>query len=136
MEVMGRDTEIKGIGTDIIEIQRIEKCIEKWGDKFLLRIFCPQEVAYAQSKQAFYASSLAARFAAKEAVLKALGTGLSGSSWQEIEITSHNGVPGVILKGAVKARADSLGIGRVHLSLSHCGEYALAFVVAEGEVRR
>ncbi len=136
METKASGKEIKGIGTDIIEIKRIEKSVEKWGDRFLFRIFSSREIAYARSKQAFFASSLAARFAAKEAVLKALGTGLSGSNWQEIEITSYNGVPGVVLKGAVKARADALGIGRVHLSLSHCGEYALAFVVAEGEMQR
>lgn len=130
-----KGTEIKGIGTDIVEIKRIERSIEKWEDKFLSRIFCEQEITYAQSKEAFFASSLAARFAAKEAVLKALGTGLSGSSWQEIEITSQNSIPGVVLRGAVKTRADSLGISQVHLSLSHCGEYALAFAVAEGEVQ-
>lgn len=123
---------IQGVGTDIIEIKRIEENIAKWGDRFLRRVFCEGEISYAERQKAFFASSLAARFAAKEAVLKALGTGLSGTSWLEVEITSLNGLPGVRLKGAAKARADKLLVSQIHLSLSHCGEYATAFAVAEG----
>lgn len=125
---------IQGIGTDIIEIRRIERLIKKWGDKFLNRVFCDGEVSYAKSRKAFFCSSLAARYAAKEAVLKALGTGLSKGSWLDIEITSLNGCPRVILKGKTKALADLRQVKCFHLSLSHCGDYAVAFAVAEGRV--
>lgn len=126
--------QILGVGNDIVEISRISAIVEKWGDKFLSRVFCEDEVSYARGKGAFFMASLAARFAAKEAVLKALGTGLSGSSWSEIEIISQKGCPQVLLKGSVKERAERLCVRKIHLSLSHCGEFALAFAVAEGEV--
>ena len=125
---------IQGVGTDIIEIQRVEKLVDTWGKKFLTRVFCEQEISYAESKGAFFCASLAARFAAKEAVLKALGTGLSGMSWLDIEITSKEGCPGVVLRGAAMVLAQKLHIKGIHLSLSHCNEYALAFAVAEREV--
>ncbi len=124
---------ILGIGTDIIEIHRIETMVKKWGNKFLSRVFCRDEILYAQSKGAFFHSSLAARFAAKEAVLKALGTGLSGARWPDIEIVSHHGCPQVVLRGSIREKAEKLLVKKIHLSLSHCGEYALAFAVAEGE---
>ena len=123
---------IHGVGTDILEIRRIEKMVGKWGDKFLNRVFCDGEISYARSRKAFYFSSLAARFAAKEAVLKALGTGLSGTSWLDIEIILPEGSPKVLLRGTAKTKAEAMGIRNIHLSLSHSREYATAFVVAEG----
>lgn len=123
---------ILGVGTDILEISRIKRMVSKWGDRFLTKVFCSEEILYARSKKAFYCSSLAARFAAKEAVMKALGTGLSGISWLDIEIALLDGSPRVILKGAAKAKAEAMGIRKIHLSLSHSREYATAFAVAEG----
>lgn len=125
---------IQGVGTDIVEIQRIEKLINKWGEKFLCRVFCGSEIKYAKSKQGFFYASIAARFAAKEAVMKSLGIGLSGASWLDIEITSESGRPEVLLRGGAKERAAAQYVKFVHLSLSHCREYALAFAVAEREV--
>lgn len=124
---------ILGVGTDIIEIYRISRMTKKWGKRFLERVFCREEVLYAEKKGAFFYASLAARFAAKEAVLKALGTGLSGAKWSDIQIIAGEGPPQVVLRGPLKEKADMLGVRRIHLSLSHCGEYALAFAVAEGE---
>ncbi|HHX94918.1 MAG TPA: holo-ACP synthase [Clostridia bacterium] len=125
---------IQGVGTDIIEIQRIAKIIDKFGNRFLNRVYSEDEILYAENKKGFFAASLAARFAAKEAVMKALGTGVSGAKFKEIEITSQKGRPEVLLKGMTKKRADSLLVKCIHLSLSHCGEYAIAFAVAEREV--
>ena len=124
---------IQGVGTDIIEIQRIAKIIDKFGNRFLNRVYSEDEILYAENKKGFFAASLAARFAAKEAVMKALGTGVSGAKFKEIEITSQKGRPEVLLKDDQK-RADLLLVKCIHLSLSHCGEYAIAFAVAEREV--
>ena len=116
------------IGVDIIEIDRVMKVTSKWGDTFLLRVFTPSELNYCREKQ----SSLAARFAAKEAVLKALGACDRGISWQDIEVlTENNGKPVVSLSGNAQIAADELGITELSVSLSHSREYAVAFVIGE-----
>ncbi|NLW24888.1 MAG: holo-ACP synthase [Clostridia bacterium] len=120
-----------GIGTDIIEIERIKKAIQT-RPKLLERVFTKDELEYCQGKGNFFAS-LAARFAAKEAVSKALGTGFRGFKWQDIGIINdHLGKPQVIIKGKVKDKAEELGVTRIELSLSHCREFAVAMVVVEG----
>ena len=115
------------VGVDIIEISRIERLIKRWGETFLRRVFTPAEL-----RNYTNTSSLAARFAAKEAVLKALGACDKGISWQDIEILSEaNGQPSVKLLGKAKLHADSNAIARMNISLSHSKEYAVAFVVGE-----
>ncbi len=115
------------IGVDIIEITRIDKLIKRWGKTFLQRVFTPSELEFYNS-----VPSLAARFAAKEAVLKALGACDKGISWQEIEILAElNGKPSVNLMGKAKLHADESAISKINISLSHSKEYAVAFVVGE-----
>ena len=114
------------IGVDIVEIKRFEKVITRWKDKFLKRIFTPTELNLYSQKN----SSLAARFAAKEAVLKSLEACDMGISWQDIEILAQtNGKPVVQLKDKAQATAQKLAIRELTVSLSHSDEYAVAFVV-------
>ena len=124
---------ILGIGTDMIEIGRIERSIEQFGQRFLDRIFTPGEIAYCQQKKKHAAESYAARFAAKEAGAKALGTGISrGITWKEIEVRRKPGGPPTLhLSGRALKRADHLGIGRLSLSLTHGRDLAMAVVIAE-----
>lgn len=116
------------IGTDIIEIARIERAIARWGESFLHRVYTESELKLYHKK----VSSLAARFAGKEAVLKAFGTTTKGISWREIEILSDpDGKPLVQLHGKAQNQANSLGLDKLDISLSHSKEYAIAFVVGE-----
>ena len=113
-------------GVDIIEIARIEASLAKFGDRFLQRVYTPLEVAYCRGR----ASELAARFAGKEAVMKALGTGARGIAWREIEILpNHRGKPLVYLHGKAQARAQRIALRGIDISLSHSRELAIAFVV-------
>ena len=126
---------IKGIGTDLTDRRRIQRAHDRFGDRFVAKVLCATEVKVFQSmgdgKQVAY---LAKQFAAKEAVVKALGTGFSqGIILHQIEITRRStGAPGVNLKGRALARAIELGISTWSISLSDDGDYALAFVTAEG----
>ena len=116
------------IGTDIIEVARIEKAIARWGEYFLHRIYTEAELKLPHQKP----PSLAARFAGKEAVMKLLGTGRKGVGWREIEILSEpSGKPLVHLYGKAQAQANGLGIDKVAISLSHSREHAIAFVTNE-----
>lgn len=116
------------IGIDIIEIGRIHKAIERWGERFLHRVYTESELRLCRQKP----SSLAVRFAGKEAVMKALGTGTKGISWREIEIlAAPSGQPLVHLYGKAQKQADGLGLDKLAISLSHSEEYAIAFVVGE-----
>lgn len=126
------------IGVDIVEVQRIEAATARWGDRFLRRVFTPQELAYCAGR----AQSLAGRFAAKEAVSKALGTGWAAQQphaagwvdWAEIEVVrQESGEPGVLLHGKAAARASALGLVGWRLSMSHTRTYAVAMVLAWGE---
>jgi holo-[acyl-carrier protein] synthase len=116
------------IGVDIIEIDRIEKAWRRFGQRFLNRIYTEPELRICQERP----YSLAVRFAGKEAVMKALGTGAKGVSWKEIEILAKaSGEPLVRLNGKAKMKAGSLGLSNLAISLSHSREYAVAFVVGE-----
>lgn len=116
------------VGVDIIDIDRIERALERWGQRFQNRIYTPAELAYCRGRL----PELAARFAAKEAVSKALGTGLKGVAWREIEILAdRRGKPQVNLKGRADRRARELGLSCFSISLSHTPSVAVAFVVAE-----
>lgn len=114
------------VGVDIVRIARIEKAIANWGARFLQRVYTDSELSLCGNRSA----SLAARFAGKEAVIKALGGLTKGFSWQEIEILSDSrGKPLVNLYGSVLNKANSLGLDSFAISLSDCEECAIAFVV-------
>ena len=120
-----------GVGCDVIEIARERKAIER--DAFLQRVFAKEEIAYCMSRGAQAAASFAARFAAKEAVLKALGTGLRGGELQEIVITNDAlGKPSVQLLGYHAELAAQLGVNNIAISMSHSRETAMAYVIMEG----
>lgn len=124
---------IRSIGVDIVEIRRIEASLSKRGERFLNRLFTPAEQAYCLSKSnaSIY---LAGRFAAKEAVLKVLGTGLRNAKWTDIEIKKDDlGKPHVRLSGAAGALAAQQEISRILLSISHSRKYAVAQAVGVKE---
>lgn len=123
---------ILGIGTDLAEVERIHKSVERFGERFLARIYTAQERAYAMRK-ANWAESLAARFAAKEAGMKAIGTGLSrGVSWQHLEVANEpSGRPTIRLYGAALAVAQAMGVKRISVSLTHTKDTAFAVVILE-----
>jgi holo-[acyl-carrier protein] synthase len=113
-------------GIDIIEIERIEEAVARWGERFLKRIYTGRELEICRG----HVPSLAARFAAKEAVMKALGTGAKGVGWKEIEILPDSkGKPLVYLRGRAQRQASELNLDGLAISLSHSRKYALASVV-------
>ncbi len=112
-------------GVDIIEIARIEASLARFGERFLQRVYTPLEVAFCRGRT----SELAARFAGKEAVMKALGTGAHGVAWREIEIIpNHRGKPLVYLHGRARARAERIALEGLDISLTHSRELAIAMV--------
>ena len=115
---------LEGLGVDLIEVGRIRKACDRWGERFLRRVFTAGERAYCMRK-AHPEQSLAARFAAKEAVLKAIGTGLSGGiRWTDVEVTNQpGGKPGVRLGERITRR---IGERKVLLTISHTKEFAIA----------
>jgi holo-[acyl-carrier protein] synthase len=123
---------ILGVGTDLIEIERIERSYQRFGEAFLARVYTPEEIAYCLAKKN-YAESLAARFAAKEAGAKAIGTGISrGVSWREFEVRRKPGQrPELFLHGRAAEIAWRLGMKRFSLSLSHSRTDSIAVVIAE-----
>src|SRR5579884_553476 len=125
---------IVGSGVDLADVARIRRSIERYGERFLTRVYTPAERAYvAQKKNRF--ERYAARFAAKEAAMKAIGTGWRhGVTWQDIEVRRlPGGRPAIVLSGKAAEFADKLGVTRVHLSLTHTAELAMAQVILESE---
>jgi holo-[acyl-carrier protein] synthase len=118
------------VGVDIIEIERIKQVLQRHGERFLRRVYTEAEIAYCRGR----VPELAARFAAKEAASKALGTGIVGRGgifWREVEVLPDaRGKPLLNLHGRAQDRAQSLGLNEFAISLSHSQEYAVAFVVA------
>jgi holo-[acyl-carrier protein] synthase len=115
-------------GVDIIEIHRIKRVAERFGGRFFRRIYTDGEIAYCRGR----APQLASRFAAKEAVMKALGTGVRGVRWTDIEVVRARGqAPTIRLRGTAQARAERLGIEHLSVALSHSEQYAVAFVAGE-----
>lgn len=120
-------------GVDLIRISRVERVLQRYGDRFLERVFTPAEILYSRRRPA----ELAARFAAKEAVAKALGVGMrmmapEGIAWQEAEIVGdYRGKPLVRLHGRAAERGKELGLSEWAVSLSHTDDHAIAFVVAQ-----
>ena len=123
---------ILGVGCDIIRVARVARAAEK--EHFLSRVYTPAERAYAMQRGVGRAASLAARFAGKEAVLKAFGTGLRGGTLHDVEILPDAlGAPEVHLHGFFAARAAEMGVTRVWVTLSHEKEYATAYCILEGQ---
>jgi holo-[acyl-carrier protein] synthase len=125
---------IIGIGTDLAEVPRIRESIARYGDRFLNRIYTPGERAYASSK-ANAAERFAARFAAKEAGMKAIGTGWNfGVTWKDFEVVNErSGRPTLLLRGVAAQIAERLGTQQVTISLTHTSELAFAVVILEGK---
>jgi holo-[acyl-carrier protein] synthase len=126
--------KIVGIGTDIIEVDRIEGMIQRHGDLFLRRVYTSREIEYCAPRKA-HAQHFAGRWAAKEAVLKTLGTGWArGIQWTDIELINRiGGQPEIALHGAAATVAAGLGITEIQISISHCRAYAVAFATALNE---
>ncbi len=123
-----------GLGTDIIETVRIGQMIERHGETFLQRVYTEAEVQYCQKKRE-YTQHFAGRWAAKEAVMKTLGTGWAkGVSFRDIEVcTSRSGRPSIELRGGAREVALGLGITDILITISHCRAYATATAIAVGE---
>jgi holo-[acyl-carrier protein] synthase len=123
--------EIVGIGTDIVECLRIGRMIDQHGELFLARVYTEREIRYCQARK-HATEHFAGRWAAKEAVLKCLGTGWRrGLCWTDVEIRNDPaGKPGVLMCGGAKDQAQSLRISDMHISISHCRAYATAYAIA------
>jgi holo-[acyl-carrier protein] synthase len=123
---------IVGSGLDMIEISRIEESIARYGDRFCRRIYLSREISYCRQKRNA-AESFAARFAAKEAAAKALGTGIqNGVGWRDIEVVREpSGRPSLLFHGRAAAWAERLGVRRSSISLTHTRSHALAQVLLE-----
>jgi holo-[acyl-carrier protein] synthase len=122
---------ILGLGTDIIEVHRIGEMIDRHGELFLQRVFTPQEIEYCRKHKACN-QHYAGRWAAKEAVMKTLGTGFTkGVGWTDIEIHSRrSGQPYIQLSGGAADYAKGMGIGDILITISHCQTYATATAIA------
>jgi holo-[acyl-carrier protein] synthase len=123
---------IAGTGIDLCEVPRIRKSIERFGQRFIDRIYTPREIAYVERKANKY-ERYAARFAAKEAGMKAIGTGWRGGiTWHDFEVTNlPSGRPVLALHGVAEKVAARLGVTNVSLSLTHTAELGMAFVILE-----
>lgn len=126
-------TQIIGIGTDIIECLRIAQMIERHGELFINRVYTTHEIQYCQSRK-LATQHYAGRWAAKEAILKALGTGWRrGISWRDVEIRNEpGGRPVVALRGGARDVVEQLGITEMLISISHCRSHATAYALAQG----
>jgi len=125
-----KDNYVIGIGVDTVEIDRLKNAVERLGERFLNRIFTPSEQCYCDHKRDRYAR-YAARFAAKEAVFKAMGTGIAGVRWTDVEVGKiAEGCPIVQLHHKTAILAGKKGIGEIKISLSHDQARAMAFAVA------
>jgi holo-[acyl-carrier protein] synthase len=123
---------IVGIGVDIASVIRIEKFLERWGERGCERCFTEAEQAYCEARRR-PATHYASRFAAKEALGKALGTGIAGGVyWRDIEVVrSAGGPPRIVLHGGAREAAEALGASNIQLSLSHDADLAIAYVILE-----
>jgi holo-[acyl-carrier protein] synthase len=123
--------DIVGIGTDIIECIRIGRLIQKHGEQFLSRVYTEREMRFCQARRRPF-EHFAVRWAAKEAVLKCLGTKWRpGMAWTDIEVRHDpSGMPRVTLRGALKDLAQQRGVGSILLTMSHCRAYATAYATA------
>lgn len=127
---------IVGVGMDLVQIGRVWALLERKGERAISRLFTPAEVARCRGGRS-PRESFAARFAAKEAFFKALGTGWGrGGAWTEVEVVSApSGAPSIRLHGAAAELAEAAGVRRVHVSLTHTDDLAGAYVVLEGDAQ-
>ncbi len=125
---------IIGIGIDIVAIRRIKTADERWGRRFLERVFTEDEIRYCFDHKFPY-THLAGRFASKEAAMKAFGTGLSrGIRWKDAEVVRNSdGKPEIVLHGKLRELADTKLVKKIHISITHDGGNAIAQVILEGE---
>jgi holo-[acyl-carrier-protein] synthase len=130
--VLGYLGAIMKLGNDIIEIERIRQAIER-SSSFVERVYTPHEIDYCESRNKGRYESFAGIYAAKEAFIKALGTGMRHGSWQDIEIYHDElGAPLIRLQDTFKNIYETLGYTNIHVSISHCKEYAISTVILEG----
>jgi holo-[acyl-carrier protein] synthase len=122
---------VLGVGIDIVEVERVASVARRHGDRFLRRVFTPLEVERSHGNRDQY---LASRFAAKEAAFKALGTGWGGGvKWTDVEVANlGSGAPVMTLAGTAQIRAESMGVARIHVTISHTAGHAMAQVLLEG----
>ena len=125
---------VLGIGVDLVENARIQHSLDRFGERFLKRVFTPGEIEYSQSMK-YPARHLAARFAAKEAVSKAFGTGIGKAmGWKDIDVRRKpSGEPFVVLEGGAKQLAEERGVSAVWITLSHTENHAMAMIVVEAK---
>jgi holo-[acyl-carrier protein] synthase len=126
---------IVGIGTDVIECLRIARMIERHGESFLRRVYTDEEIDYCNARRKA-TQHFAGHWAAKEAILRALGTGWQwGIGWRDMAIRNlpENGRPIVALRGALRDVIEQRGITELHLSISHCRTHAVAYAIAMGQ---
>ena len=123
---------VLGIGVDLVECARVQHSLDRFGDRFLHRIFTEGEIAYSQSMK-FPGRHLAARFAAKEALSKAFGTGIGKAmGWKDIDVHKKpSGEPFVVLEGGAKQLGADRGVTKVWITLSHTDNHAMAMIVLE-----
>lgn len=124
---------ILGTGIDVIDFAKLDHAISEHGERFLRKVFSESEIRYCRAR-AKPVQHFAGRFAAKEAVMKALHTGWSeGINWKDIEVfVKDSGRPEVVLTGGARERAQKIGLKTIHLSISHSGDYAIASAILEG----
>jgi len=126
-----RDAKPLRVGLDLVDIRRIQESVDRFGERFMRRLFSEQEVAYAMAQPSHTAQHLAARFAAKEAAIKAFALTETGTDWRDIEVRRDaDGACHLALRGRAAAAAARLGVTDIALSLSHDGDYAAAVVTA------
>jgi len=126
-------TDVVGLGVDIVEVARIRELMERKGDRLVGRVFTPEEMGCAAGERGGRYDGLAGRFAAKEAVAKALGTGVRGFGWSEVQIVEEpSGKPRVRLTGRAAEVAARLGVVHVEVSIAHTRDTAVAVAVAVG----
>jgi len=124
------------VGIDLVQVSRVSHSLERFGDRFMHRIFTAGEIAYATAAPALVAERFAARLAAKEAAMKALDLGEQGVSWRDIEVArAPSGAPTLVLHGLADTRAREAGVQSVEVSLSHEGDYATAVVITMREIQ-
>jgi holo-[acyl-carrier protein] synthase len=121
------------IGLDLTEVARVSRLLERWGERFLMRVFAPGELNRRRRQPQAFAEHVAGRFAAKEAAMKAIGTGWRrGVRWQDFEVTNlRSGRPTLVLHGVAAAIAGNLGVKAISLSLTHTASQGMAVVILE-----
>ena len=125
------DNERLRVGLDVVEVSRVRESLDCFGDRFVRRLFCTDEISYAKQNPTQCAERLAARFAAKEAAIKAFALGELGVDWRDIEVRKlAGGACRLALHGKAAQQAARLGVSSIALSLSHDGDYAAAVVTA------